>query len=269
MTGSISSVSAAAAFDRLIKIMDELREGCPWDRKQTIQTLRSQTIEELYELGDAILGEDWSGIREELGDLFLHLVFYARIAREQDQFTLAEVLDGICDKLIGRHPHIYGDVKAGTEEEVKRNWEQLKLKEGAAEGKKKTVLGGVPGSLPAIVKAIRLQEKARQVGFEWKETDDVWKKVEEELGELKEATESGNQVHMEEEFGDLLFSLINYARFLRIDPESALERTNRKFISRFNAMEKTITDSGKQLADLDLAAMDAIWNAIKAQKSAG
>ena len=269
MSESTSSVSAAAAFDRLIKIMDELREGCPWDRKQTIQTLRTQTIEELYELGDAILGEDWPGISEELGDLFLHLVFYARIAREQDQFTLAEVLDGICEKLIRRHPHIYGEVKVESEEDVKRNWEQLKLKEGGKDGRKKTLLGGVPGSLPAVVKAIRLQEKARQVGFEWKETGDVWKKVEEELGELREATESGDQTHMEEEFGDLMFSLINYARFLRIDAESALERTNRKFISRFNAMEKIITDSGKQLADLDLPEMDAIWNAIKAQKSAG
>src|ERR1700712_5677008 len=269
MSESISSATPAAAFDRLVKIMDELREGCPWDRKQTIQSLRTQTIEELYELGDAILGEDWPGIREELGDLFLHLVFYARLAREQDQFTLAEVLDGICEKLIRRHPHIYGEVKVEDEEDVKRNWEQLKLKEGSKDGSRKTLLGGVPGSLPAVVKAIRLQEKARQVGFEWKETGDVWKKVEEELGELREATESGDPVHMEEEFGDLLFSLINYARYLRIDAESALERTNRKFISRFNAMEKTITDSGRQLADLDLAGMDTVWNAIKSQKPTG
>ncbi|MDP4214058.1 MAG: nucleoside triphosphate pyrophosphohydrolase, partial [Bacteroidota bacterium] len=246
---------------RLVKIMDELRRLCPWDRKQTIQTLRTLTIEELYELTDAILEENWEGIREELGDLFLHLVFYAHIAKEQEQFGLEEVLNGICEKLISRHPHIYADVKVNNEEDVKRNWENLKLKEG-----KKSVLGGVPVSLPAIVKAIRLQEKSKQVGFEWSNSGEVWEKVEEETRELKEAVASGNLGHMEEEFGDLMFSLINYARFLHIDAETALERTNRKFIYRFTKMEETVVLSGRQMADLSLEELDAVWNAVKKQK---
>lgn len=253
----------SAAFLRLVKIMDELREQCPWDRKQTIQSLRSLTIEELYELTDAILVEDWPGIKEELGDLFLHLLFYSRIAREQGKFTLEQVLDGISEKLISRHPHIYGDVRVEDEEDVKRNWENLKLKEG-----KKSVLAGVPKSLPAVVKAIRLQEKAKQVGFEWNNRDEVWQKVEEETAELKEAIESDDITRIEDEFGDLMFSMINYARFLRIDAEAALERTNRKFIDRFTKMEERIVLSGKRMQDLSLEELDAVWNAVKRQKPA-
>ena len=247
---------------RLVQIMDELREQCPWDRKQTIHTLRTLSIEELYELTDAILTEDWPGIKEELGDLFLHLLFYSRIGKEQNRFTLVEVLDGISDKLIARHPHIYADVKVNSEEDVKQNWEKLKLKEG-----KKSVLSGVPLSLPALVKAIRLQEKSKQVGFEWSNAGEVWKKVEEESRELEEAVESGDQAHMEEEFGDLMFSMINYARFLRIDAETALERTNLKFIQRFTQMEETVALSGKQMTDLSLTELDAIWNAVKKKKT--
>ena len=256
----MNTQSVSDAFMRLVKIMDELREGCPWDRRQTVQTLRSLTIEELYELTDAILTENWTGIKEELGDLFLHLLFYARIAREQGKFSLDEVLNGISEKLISRHPHIYGNVKVNDEEDVKRNWENLKLKEG-----KKSVLGGVPVSLPAVVKATRLQEKSKQVGFEWNNSGEVWEKVEEETLELKEAVDSGDIRHMEEEFGDLMFSLINYARFLHIDAETALERTNRKFIDRFTKMEQTIVLSGKQMTDLSLEELDAIWNAVKKQ----
>ncbi len=252
----------SAAFLRLVNIMDELREKCPWDQKQTIHTLRTLSIEELYELADAIIDEDWPGIKEELGDLFLHLLFYARIAREQNQFTLEEVLTGISEKLIFRHPHIYGDVKVNSEEDVKQNWEKLKLREG-----KKSVLSGVPASLPAVVKAIRLQEKSKQVGFEWNNAGEVWEKVEEEKKELEEAVASGNREHIEEEFGDLMFSLINYARFLQIDAETAIERTNRKFISRFTKMEETVGLSGKQMTDLSLAEMDAIWNSVKKQKT--
>ena len=257
----MESKSVSDAFLRLVKILDELREQCPWDRKQTIQTLRSLTIEELYELTDAILTENWTGIKEELGDLFLHLLFYARIGRELEIFTLEEVLNGISEKLIARHPHIYGDIKVNNEEDVKRNWENLKLKEG-----KKSVLGGVPASLPAVVKAIRLQEKSKQVGFEWNNSGEVWEKVEEETRELKEAVDSGDIRHIEEEFGDLMFSLINYARFLHIDAETALERTNRKFIDRFTKMEQTIVLSGKQMTDLSLEELDAVWNAVKKQK---
>ncbi len=241
--------------------MDELREQCPWDRRQTIQTLRSMTIEELYELADAVLAENWMGIKEELGDLFLHLLFYARIGKEQEKFTLEEVLNGISEKLISRHPHIYGDVKVKDEADVKRNWENLKLKEG-----KKSVLGGIPAALPAVVKAIRLQEKARQVGFEWNNSQEVWEKVEEETRELKEAEGSGDSLHIEEEFGDLLFSLINYARFLHVDAETALERTNRKFIERFTKMEQAVVLTGKQMTDLSLEELDAVWNAVKKQK---
>jgi MazG family protein len=250
----------AAAFLRLVKIMDELREQCPWDRKQTIHTLRSLTIEETYELVDAIDQEDWKGISEELGDLLLHLVFYAKIGTEQNQFKLEDMINGVCDKLINRHPHIYGDVTVQDEEEVKRNWEQIKLKEGKG---KKSVLEGVPSSLPSIVKALRIQEKAKQVGFEWENKEDVWKKVEEETAELKEAIATKQQADIEDEFGDLLFSLVNYARFLQVDPETALERTNRKFIKRFQQMEQIAGESGKKLNELNLEQMDAIWNQVK------
>jgi len=253
-------LNAAEEFTRLVKIMDELREKCPWDRKQTVQTLRQLTIEETYELADAITENDWKGIKEELGDLLLHIVFYTKIANEQKQFTLEEVINGISEKLIARHPHIYGDVKVNDEEDVKRNWENLKLKEG-----KRSVLGGVPVSLPATVKAMRLQEKARLVGFEWENKDQVWEKVEEEISELKEVIDTGKQDKIEEEFGDLVFSLINYARFLRIDAENALERTNKKFIHRFNQMEQQAMASGKNLEAMTLEEMDAIWNSIKQQ----
>ncbi|MBV9988050.1 MAG: nucleoside triphosphate pyrophosphohydrolase [Chitinophagaceae bacterium] len=248
----------ADSFLRLVKIMDELREQCPWDRKQTIQTLRPLTIEETYELADAITEGDWKGIKEELGDLLLHILFYAKIGREEKQFTIDEMINGICDKLVHRHPHIYGDVKVNDEEDVKRNWEQLKIKEG-----KTSVLGGVPVSLPAVVKATRIQEKAKQVGFEWDETADVWNKVQEEMGELQEAVRSGSADQMEDELGDVLFSLVNYARFLHVDAEGALERTNRKFIRRFQQMETMAASRNKKLADLTLAEMDAMWNEIK------
>lgn len=256
------SPNAEAAFTRLVNIMNDLREKCPWDRKQTIQSLRQMTIEETYELADAITGNDWNGIREELGDLLLHIVFYAKIGSEQNQFGLVEMIDGICDKLIYRHPHIYGDVKVQDDEEVKRNWEQLKLKEG-----KTSVLGGVPVSLPATVKAMRLQEKAKQVGFEWDNKEQVWEKVEEEMQELREAIAGGSQEKTEEEFGDLVFSLINYARFLQVDAENALERTNKKFIHRFTSMERIALESGRQLNEMSLQEMDAIWNQIKKQRT--
>jgi len=256
------SPNAEAAFTRLVNIMNDLREKCPWDRKQTIQSLRQMTIEETYELADAITENDWAGIREELGDLLLHIVFYAKIGSEQNQFGLVEMIDGICDKLIYRHPHIYGDVKVQDDEEVKRNWEQLKLKEG-----KTSVLGGVPVSLPATVKAMRLQEKAKQVGFEWDNKEQVWEKVEEEMQELREAIAGGSQEKTEEEFGDLVFSLINYARFLQVDAENALERTNKKFIHRFTSMERIALESGRQLNEMSLQEMDAIWNQIKKQRT--
>lgn len=249
------------AFTRLVTIMDELREQCPWDRKQTIGSLRQLTIEETYELADAITDTDWPGIREELGDLLLHIVFYAKIGREEGRFTLEEVINGICDKLIARHPHIYGDVKVTGAEEVKSNWEKLKLKEG-----KKSVLSGVPRSLPAMVKAMRLQEKAKQTGFEWENKEQVWEKVEEEIAELKAAIKSGSHAKTEDEFGDVVFSLINYARFLQVDAENALERTNKKFIHRFTGMEQQALQSGKDLHDMTLGEMDAIWNTIKQQR---
>jgi XTP/dITP diphosphohydrolase len=258
----MSETNASVAFSRLVKIMDELREQCPWDNKQTIQTLRQLTIEETYELADAITENDYKAIKEEIGDLMLHMVFYARIGKEQGQFSLEEALNGICDKLVSRHPHIYGDVKVENEEDVKQNWEKLKLKEG-----KKSVLAGVPNSLPAMVKALRLQEKAKQVGFEWDNRDQVWEKVEEEISELKQAIATDEQDKIEDEFGDVLFSLVNYARFLRVDPENALERTNKKFISRFTGMEELALKTGKPLADMSLEEMDAIWNSIKKQNS--
>jgi XTP/dITP diphosphohydrolase len=248
------------SFLALVKIMDELREQCPWDKKQTIQTLRPLTIEETYELADAITMNDWKGVKEELGDIMLHLLFYAKIGSEQQQFTLQEVLEGISAKLIHRHPHIYGDVKVQDEEEVKRNWEKLKMKEG-----KKSVLGGVPTSLPAIVKATRIQEKAKQVGFEWDNKEDVWKKVQEEMEELQEAIQTKTQEDIEEEFGDVLFSLANYARFLQVDAEGALEKTNKKFIRRFQEMESIALASGKELTTMSLDEMDQIWNQVKQQ----
>ncbi|KIC91336.1 nucleoside triphosphate pyrophosphohydrolase [Flavihumibacter sp. ZG627] len=252
---------ATAEFERLVQIMDELREKCPWDNKQTIQSLRHLTIEELYELADAISDENWKGIKEELGDIFLHLVFYSKIGSEKGQFTLEEVLQSINQKLINRHPHIYGDVTVKDEEDVKRNWEQLKLKEG-----KKSVLSGVPKALPAMVKSMRLQDKVKQVGFEWEKADDVWEKVKEEMQELQEAVEKNDQDHIEEEFGDMVFSMVNYARFLQVDAEHALERTNKKFIDRFTRMEEMATSKGLKLQDMSLTEMDALWNAIKAEK---
>ena len=246
------------AFARLIQIMDDLREKCPWDKKQTIQTLRQLTIEETYELADAITDNDWKGIREEIGDLLLHLVFYAKIGAEQNQFTLTEAINGVCDKLIARHPHIYADTKVNDEEDVKKNWEKLKLKEG-----KTSVLSGVPKALPSMVKAMRLQEKAKQVGFEWDNKDQVWDKVEEEQQELFEAIKSGDANKIEDELGDVFFSLVNFARFLQVDAENALERTNKKFIDRFTKMEEAAKLNGKQLHDMSLEEMDAIWNQIK------
>ncbi|WP_199736843.1 nucleoside triphosphate pyrophosphohydrolase [Fibrisoma montanum] len=251
------------AFDRLLTIMDELREQCPWDRKQTWESLRHLTIEETYELSDAILENDAPEVRKELGDLLLHLVFYARIASETGAFDIADVLNGICEKLISRHPHIYGNTKAETEEEVKQNWEQLKLKEG-----NKSVLGGVPGSLPALVKAMRIQEKARGAGFDWEEKQQVWEKVEEEMQEFKaefnaEKNEAIDRQRAEGEFGDLLFSLVNYARFIDINPETALERTNKKFIRRFQYLEARAKESGRDLKDMTLAEMDVFWNEAK------
>ncbi|MEP7317259.1 MAG: nucleoside triphosphate pyrophosphohydrolase [Panacibacter sp.] len=250
--------NANTAFERLVQIMDELREKCPWDRKQTIQTLRPLTIEETYELADGIIEEDWPNIKEELGDILLHIIFYAKIAGEQSQFTLDEVIDGVCNKLIVRHPHIYGDTKVNDEEDVKRNWETIKMREG-----KKSVLEGVPVSLPAVVKATRIQEKVKQVGFEWHNKEDVWKKVEEEMSELHEAVAENNQQHIEEEFGDVLFSLINYARFLQVDAETALEKVNKKFTKRFLQMEAAAATDNKKLRQMTLEEMDALWNQIK------
>jgi MazG family protein len=250
--------SNAAAFDRLVQIMNELREKCPWDRKQTIHTLRQLTIEETYELADSITDSDWKGIREELGDLLLHIVFYAKIGEEQNQFTLEQVIRNVCDKLVARHPHIYAGVKVDDEEDVKRNWEKLKLKEG-----KSSVLGGVPRSLPSMVKAMRLQEKAKQVGFEWDNREQVWEKVQEEQKELFDAIETGDPVKIEDELGDVFFSLVNFARFLHADAENALERTNKKFIGRFTRMEEAAQQQGRQLHDMSLPEMDAIWDKIK------
>lgn len=246
------------AFGRLLDIMDDLRAKCPWDMKQTLETLRPLTIEETYELGDAILDNDLEEVRKELGDIMLHMVFYAKIGSEKNAFDIADVLNGICEKLISRHPHIYGDVKVADEEDVKANWEKLKLKEG-----KKSVLEGVPKSLPAMIKATRIQEKARGIGFDWEETSQVWEKVDEELHELKAEIAAGNQEKTEEEFGDFLFSIINLSRFLKVDPESALERTNKKFIKRFQYLEEQASKNGKSLGDMTLAEMDVFWNKAK------
>jgi XTP/dITP diphosphohydrolase len=249
------------SFLRLVSIMDELREKCPWDKKQTIETLRPLTIEETYELTDAISDNDWKGIKEELGDILLHIIFYAKIGTEQQKFTLEEVLEGISEKLVRRHPHIYGDVNVNNDEDVKKNWEQIKMQEG-----KKSVLSGVPKSLPAVIKATRIQDKARQVGFEWENKEDVWKKVEEEIGELHEAINENDREHIEEEFGDVMFSLINYARFLRVDAEGVLEKTNKKFISRFTSMEEEAARQNKNIAEMSLLEMDDLWNEIKRKR---
>ncbi len=251
----------SSGIDRLINIMNELREKCPWDKKQTIHTLRQQTIEETFELVDAITDKDWKGIKEELGDLLLHVIFYSKIAQEEKQFSLNEVIDDICEKLIKRHPHIYGTVTVKDDEEVKKNWEQIKLNEG-----KKSVLSGVPKSLPAMVKAMRLQEKAKQVGFEWETKEQVWEKIEEEKIELLEAVKTGNNQHIEEEAGDLFFSVINYVRFLNVDAENALEITNKKFIKRFTKMEETAAKDGHNLSNMTLKEMDDMWDEIKKQK---
>ncbi|MBF0695262.1 MAG: nucleoside triphosphate pyrophosphohydrolase [Flavobacterium sp.] len=246
------------AYERLLDIMDDLREKCPWDKKQTLQSLRHLTIEETYELGDAILNNDHDEIKKELGDLLLHIVFYAKIGSETGAFDMADVANGICDKLINRHPHIYGDVEVKDEEEVKRNWEQIKLAEG-----KKSVLEGVPAGLPALVKASRIQDKVKGVGFDWEEPNQVWDKVNEELQELQNEVAAGDHDKIEGEFGDVLFSLINYARFLNISAEDALERTNKKFIKRFQYLESKAAEIGKPLSEMTLAEMDVYWNSSK------
>lgn len=247
-------------FLELVEIMDTLREKCPWDQKQTIHSLRSNTIEELYELVDSIVEEDWDGIKEELGDIMLHVLFYAKIGNEKGKFTLDEVMEGIAKKLIHRHPHIYGDVKVNNDEDVKRNWEQLKLQEGKGN---KTILSGVPNSLPAMVKALRIQEKVKHVGFEWENKEQVWDKVEEEIRELKVEITANDQEKMEQEFGDVLFSMINYARFLNIDPETALEKTNKKFKHRFELMESFANEHGLDLAQMSLMEKEALWQKMK------
>ena len=248
-----------AAFERLLRIMDDLRAGCPWDKKQTLESLRYLTIEETYELSDAILEKDMDGIKKELGDLMLHLVFYAKIGSETGDFDIKDVLEGISEKLIQRHPHIYGDVKVQNADDVKNNWEKIKMKEKD----RKSVLGGVPNSLPAMVKAYRMQEKASGVGFDWSNTGDVWDKVNEEMQELKDEVETGDAEKMEKEFGDLLFSLVNYARFIGVNPEDALERTNKKFIRRFKYIEEQTRKNGKGLKELSLREMDAFWDEAK------
>lgn len=250
-----------AAFDRLLSIMDELRAQCPWDKKQTMESLRHLTIEETYELGDAILENDLTEVKKELGDVLLHIVFYAKIGSETNDFDMADVANEICDKLISRHPHIYGDVEVADEEEVKRNWENLKLKEG-----KKSVLEGVPKSLPALVKANRIQDKVAGVGFDWEEPQQVFEKLQEELAELQHEISENNTEKIEQEFGDVLFSMINYARFLKVDPENALERTNKKFIKRFQYLENKAKEQGKALRDMTLAEMDVYWNEAKKLK---
>lgn len=248
------------AFGRLLDIMDELREKCPWDRKQTMESLRHLTIEEVYELGDAILDEDLPEVKSELGDLLLHMVFYAKIGEEKEAFDIADVLNAICDKLIHRHPHIYGDVEANDEETVKANWEKLKLKEG-----KKSVLEGVPRSLPALVKATRIQDKARGAGFDWEETQQVWDKLREEIAELEAEVQQSETDKIEAEFGDVLFSMINISRFIKVDPESALERTNKKFIRRFQYLEEATKAAGLNLDEMSLKEMDRYWDEAKAK----
>ena len=246
------------AFNRLLDIMDELRAKCPWDQKQTFESLRHLTIEETYELGDAILDQDLDEIKKELGDLLLHIVFYAKIGSEKNAFDIGDISNAISDKLVVRHPHIYGDVKVNNAEDVKQNWEQIKLQEG-----KKSVLEGVPQSLPALVKALRIQDKVAGIGFDWENRDQVWNKVQEELAELQEEVALNNQQRKESEFGDVLFALINYARFINVSPENALENTNKKFIKRFQHMEKNIAQSGKKMHDMKLDELDVYWNEAK------
>lgn len=247
-----------SAFNRLLDIMDELREKCPWDKKQTLESLRHLTIEETYELGDAILNNDLEEVKKELGDVLLHIVFYAKIGSEKSSFDIGDVANSISNKLIYRHPHIYGDVIVKNEEEVKENWEKLKLKEG-----KTSVLEGVPKSLPALVKASRIQEKVAGVGFDWEEPQQVWEKVQEEISELNEEIKSGNKENIEKEFGDVLFSMINYARFIKVNPENALEKTNKKFINRFQYLEEAAKKEGKELSDMSLTEMDVYWEKSK------
>lgn len=246
------------AFDRLLTIMDELREQCPWDKKQTMETLRHLTIEETYELGDAILDNDLEEVKKELGDVLLHIVFYSKIGSETKHFDIADVCNSICEKLINRHPHIYGDVNVENEDDVKRNWENLKLKEG-----KKSVLEGVPKSLPALVKANRIQEKVAGVGFDWEKPEQVWEKVQEELNELNTEIKAGDTDKIESEFGDVLFSMVNYARFLKINPENALERTNKKFSKRFQYLEEKAKALNKPLSEMTLGEMDVFWEEAK------
>lgn len=247
------------AFERILNIMNDLREKCPWDKKQTMDSLRILTIEEVYELNDAIAQNDFKNIKEELGDLLLHIVFYSKIAEEQNAFNVADMINGLCEKLITRHPHIYGDVKAETEEQVKQNWEKLKLKEG-----KKSVLAGVPKSLPALPKAQRIQDKAKQVGFDWEKPEQVWGKVQEEIQELQDTIiQNSSKSEIENELGDVLFSIVNYARFLNIDPEAALEKTNKKFIQRFQYIENKAEKNNKQLSEMTLTEMDIWWNEAK------
>ncbi len=248
------------AFSRLLDIMDRLRAECPWDRKQTMESLRTLTIEETYELADAILMDDMQEIKKELGDILLHIVFYAKIASEKNEFTIKDVIDSLCEKLIYRHPHIFSDVEVSDEKEVERNWEQLKLKE---KGRKKRVLEGVPASLPVMIKAFRMQDKARGVGFDWEEKEQVWDKVHEEIEELKVEISEGDQERIEEEFGDLIFSLINAARLYNINPDDALEKTNIKFIKRFNYLEEKAIEMGKDIKDMTLSEMDEIWEEAK------
>lgn len=249
-----------AAFDRLLTIMDELRNECPWDKKQTIESIRHLTIEETFELSDAILNNDLEEIKKELGDILLHIVFYSKIASETNQFSITEVIHSLCDKLVERHPHIYGNVIAEDEEAVKLNWEQIKQKE---KGRKEGVMSGVPSSMPPLLKALRIQEKARGVGFDWENSSQVWDKVTEELGELQEAISNKDEVETEKEFGDVIFALVNYARFIKVNPEDALEKTNRKFISRFSFMENEIKKQGKIMKELTLDEMDDYWNQAK------
>lgn len=248
------------AFERLLNIMDDLREKCPWDKKQTLESLRHLTIEETYELADAIIDGNMEELKGEIGDLMLHMVFYSKIASETGDFDIADVLNAICDKLVHRHPHIYGDVEVQDEEEVKANWEKLKLKEG-----KKSVLEGVPNSLPALVKATRIQDKVKGIGFEWENKEQVWDKVDEEIAEFHDEVKAGNKEKMEEEFGDVLFSMINYARWVGINPEDALAKTNKKFIKRFQWMENATKEDGKSISDMPLEEMDKYWEASKKQ----
>ncbi len=249
------------SLQRLRDILDELREKCPWDKKQTIHSLSKQTLEEVYELTDTITREDWKGLKEELGDMLLHILFYSKIGSEQQQFTLEDVIEGVCNKLIHRHPHVYGSVVAEDEETVKQNWEKIKQAEG-----KKSILSGVPEAMPALIKSLRLQEKTKSVGFEWENTEQVKAKVDEEIAELYEAVESGEQAEIENEMGDVFFALINYARFTNVDPEQALEKTNKKFIRRFKRMEELAADDGKSLHDMGLWDMDALWNQAKREE---